>query len=595
MKPKEKYTENPNLEVMEEQAAFPKQNMQEGKGRPLNQAKVFGQDSGMEETLAKPAWVALVAVVIALAADLMIYNYRLGLQWAIFVNLLLLGALTLSFILKKPLPWQSWALSGLTSILAILSAVRNEGLSSAGLSLLSFTGLVILAISYLGGQWMAYRLREHLLERIKLFISAFIALPVTMINLLCTNEGGELSQRHQDRRKLRGLAVGVMIALPFVLLLGALLASADEAFSHVLDNMLSCLQHLDNLKEAFNQAFLVAFLTWLIFGVYAHAFTKSSIKVKAEPDSPLFRPFLGTTEATVVLASLNLLFALFLFVQVRYFFAGQEAVKSLGLSYSSYAVKGFNELIMVACLVLVIHYGFSAVTRRSTPKQKRVYSLLASLLVLQVGVVLISAHLRLALYEQVYGYTQLRLISHLFIPFVGLLLLASVIMELWRGFKYMALVLFLLAVSFGLCLAFVNVDATIARLNLARADTVLSEPKNGEQVREVQLDYSYLIYELSEDALPVLAEKWRSPQTDPEQREVLAKVLACRWSRFRDKMEPQQAWFAYDLSEHLAIKTYAALQDSLPAMQQKAEGREGLFFDTIHIDGETYYCGQYRP
>ncbi len=251
MKPEEKYAKSPDLGVMEEQVAFPEQNMQEGQGKPFNQAKVFGQDSGMEETLAKPAWVALVAVVIALAADLMIYNYRLGLQWAIFVNLLLLGALTLSFILKKPLPWQSWVLSGLTSILAILSAVRNEELSSAGLSLLSFTGLVILAISYLNGQWMAYRLREHLLERIKLFISAFIALPAAMINLLRTNEGGELSQRHQGRRKLRGLAVGVMIALPFVLLLGALLASADEAFSHVLDKMLSCLQHLDNLKEAF--------------------------------------------------------------------------------------------------------------------------------------------------------------------------------------------------------------------------------------------------------------------------------------------------------------------------------------------------------
>ena len=189
----------------------------------------------------------------------------------------------------------------------------------------------------------------------------------------------------------------------------------------------------------------------------------------------------------MVLGSVNLLFALFLFVQARYFCRAKTRW-SLGLTYSSYAVKGFNELIMVACLVFFIHYVLSSITRRVTQRQRRLISALATLMVLQVGVVLTSAHMRLALYEQMYGFTQLRLISHLFIPFIGLVLLASVLMELKRAFKHTAIVLFGTAVAFSLCLAFVNVDATVARLNIQRAVT-------GEK-----LDYAYLIHDLSEDA-----------------------------------------------------------------------------------------------
>lgn len=548
-------------------------------GLPLNQARLFGQRAENRPALALPGLTAMMAFLIALVTDLLTYSYRIGMQWAILVVLLLAGGLILAVLNKKRLPWQSLALSGLAGLLAVLSAVRSEGRTVLGLNLLSLSALVILAITYLNGQWMQYRLREHIIGRVKLIFSGVTAVPAAIINAFKLREDPKAPDA-KGRGLLKAVLIGLLIALPFIVLLGTLLAGADEAFSKLLGNFVRWLR-FDNLGDIFSQGLFIGVLAWIIFGMYAHAFTESSVTEKIEPDRPLFRAFLGNTEAAVVLGSVNLLFALFLFVQARYFFAGQNAVESLGLTYSSYAVKGFNELIMVACLVFFIHYVLSSITRRVTQRQRRLISALATLMVLQVGVVLTSAHMRLALYEQMYGFTQLRLISHLFIPFIGLVLLASVLMELKRAFKHTAIVLFGTAVAFSLCLAFVNVDATVARLNIQRAVT-------GEK-----LDYAYLIHDLSEDATPVMVERWQAAELPSSARADLGAVLACRANLFAGRTGRAQPWWGYDLAEHTARRAYGAYASQWPTLEEDSDGSEDSMPSmTVSIQGETYYCGQ---
>ena len=97
--------------------------------------------------------------------------------------------------------------------------------------------------------------------------------------------------------------------------------------------------------------------------------------------------------------------ALFVGLQVAYLFGGQSTLVAAGMTYSDYARRGFFELVAAACLAGGVVVALeTTVARRSRPY-------LAALLALigLTAVVLVSAALRLRLYQDAYGWTELRL------------------------------------------------------------------------------------------------------------------------------------------------------------------------------------------
>ncbi len=85
-------------------------------------------------------------------------------------------------------------------------------------------------------------------------------------------------------------------------------------------------------------------------------------------DKPILAPFLGFTESTVVLIAVDLLFALFVFIQFRYLFGGQANITPVGYTYSEYARRGFGELVAVAFLSLGLILGLGAYTPPCGPR-----------------------------------------------------------------------------------------------------------------------------------------------------------------------------------------------------------------------------------
>jgi hypothetical protein len=114
---------------------------------------------------------------------------------------------------------------------------------------------------------------------------------------------------------------------------------------------------------------------------------------------------IGTAEALIVLVVVDAVFATFVGLQIAYLFGGQSTLVAAGLTYSDYARRGFFELVAAACLA-----GAVAVVLEATVA-RRSRSYLAALLALLglTAVVLVSAALRLRLYQDAYGWTELRL------------------------------------------------------------------------------------------------------------------------------------------------------------------------------------------
>ena len=123
------------------------------------------------------------------------------------------------------------------------------------------------------------------------------------------------------------------------------------------------------------------------------------------PGSWCRRGRLGAAEALVVLVVIDAVVGLFVGLQVAYLFGGQSTLVAAGMTYSDYARRGFFELVAAACLAGAVVVVLEAtVARRSRPYLVALLGLLAL-----TAVVLVSAALRLRLYQDAYGWTELRL------------------------------------------------------------------------------------------------------------------------------------------------------------------------------------------
>jgi hypothetical protein len=196
-----------------------------------------------------------------------------------------------------------------------------------------------------------------------------------------------------------------------------------------------------------------------------------------------------------------------------------------------------------------------------------------------VSVMLVSAYQRLLLYESAYGFTSFRTYAHTFMVWLGLLLLAVVVLELLGRRRAFALALLGAAVGFAGSLALLNVDSFIVNANLERARLGYS------------LDVSYL-GSLSLDAVPSLVRQYEQAQTDGDEdlATQVAGALACHAVQ-NDDYELLPDWQSWHRSRAQAYSQWQALQanDEFQDIQvfPPEEWPDDLI---IRMGGEEFNC-----
>jgi len=109
----------------------------------------------------------------------------------------------------------------------------------------------------------------------------------------------------------------------------------------------------------------------------------------------------------------------FILFQLTYLFGGKANISLQGFTYAEYARRGFFELITVAAISLLLLLGVEKYVVKKEATHFGEFKILGTALVIQVGLIMASALRRLSLYEQAYGFTVLRLYSHVFIIFLA--------------------------------------------------------------------------------------------------------------------------------------------------------------------------------
>ncbi len=255
---------------------------------------------------------------------------------------------------------------------------------------------------------------------------------------------------------------------------------------------------------------------------------------------------LGSTEAATVLVVVDLLFTVFVGLQLAYLFGGNDTRALAGMTYAEYARRGFFELLLVAVLagMLVVTLDLS-VARRSRVQLAGSFALLGL-----TAVVLVSALVRLRLYQAMYGWTELRFVVLAAIGWLGVALVVAAVLLLARRTRW---TLHALGIMVLVALGGMNVlgpQAFVTGRNLERVIDPSLVPADGR----TGLDTAYLV-QLGDEAVVPVVEAW--DRLGPAEREALAPAL--EWRREQLATDPTlQGWPAWNLTRERARAALAA-------------------------------------
>lgn len=514
----------------------------------------------------------IIVILLGWTFDFLFWKKPVGINFAIFVTfslamgILLLRADGLRFSRHSSLLLLPIA------FLAAMTFIRMEPVTVfLSISLALFL-MGVIALTFLNGEWIRYSLIDYIFGYLRL-VGSMIARPLGFAAEI-RREQPSLSPKRNAH--LWPVLRGVVIALPVIAIFASLLSSADPIFAKRFAQFID-LFNIDNLPEYIFRLVYILIFAYALAGAFLHAAQKSDEKIE---EKTWVSPFLGFTEAAIVLGSLTVLFAVFVIIQFQYFFGGQTNISIEGYTFSEYARKGFGELVAVAFFSLLLLLGLGAITHREKETQRRVFSGFGAGLVGLVIVMLVSAFQRLVLYETAYGFSRLRTYTHVFMIWLGLLLVVVVALEMLRRERAIGLAMVLASLGFVISLNILNVDAFIVKQNIQREIHGMAEETSTQ--RRVDLDAQYFL-DLSDDAVSSLVSAFHSRSMPAPVREKVGASLACiRYTRDLDQRE--LPWQSFHFSRLYAdralaevkgeLDTYKIIDKDLPVIVKTPDGEE---------------------
>ncbi|MGH2445378.1 MAG: DUF4153 domain-containing protein [Candidatus Limnocylindria bacterium] len=466
------------------------------------------------------------AVVLGLAGQLLFFDVGVGINFPIAIGLLLLSGWLLRRRRTRPALLDAWlapAAIGFAAFVAIRgdpTIVVLDGLAAlalAGCALASFAGRTVVSRSF-GGlvQLAAGALGWATVGAVPAIADALSALPGRPA----------VAQRAAPAIPiLRGLALAIPVVLVFV----ALFSSADAVFARLVEDLFGFDLDVGNVGW---RVVLAAMLAWLAAGGLALAASAPTV-AEASRTSSGWR--IGTTEVIVVLLAVDALFSVFVALQGAYLFGGLDTLQAAGMTYAEYARRGFFELVAVATLA----GGLAIAAERLARERSRAVVAAAVGLALLTGVVLISATLRLRLYQEAYGWTEPRLYVLASIVVLGITLIALTGCLVANRVRWIGHVVIVTGLAVGLALNVIGPVRFITEQNVAR----VVEPDLVPEFGSTGFDHVYAVT-LGDDAIPHLLRAL--PHLDDAQAETLRLELGFRLDELQRStaLNSWQAWNA---------------------------------------------------
>ncbi|MDD2361980.1 MAG: DUF4173 domain-containing protein [Oscillospiraceae bacterium] len=307
-------------------------------------------------------------------------------------------------------------------------------------------------------------------------IISFVARPIIYLDVpfkaISTNIG-----KKEKGSKSTMIVLGLVISLPLAAIFISLFIKADEAFGFLANKV------YENLNISFGKIYFD-----LIFGTGTAIFIAAwliTLRARKVPEKTIIKPCKGINEiltATVFIV-IDLIFILFVIIQLGYLFAGMELPN--GMSYADYARSGFFELCGVLCVsVIVIMICLIFVQKNDKQRLPGYISFLLTVFILCNYVIIASSAYRMITYISAYDLSEKRVMVT-WLDAVFAICMIGAIIKIWRpkfnAFSFTALTVIIMSVALNT----VNVKALIADYNV---DKYL-ESRTTSSERKVDIEY----------------------------------------------------------------------------------------------------------
>lgn len=544
------------------------------------------------------AWTVAVGLGLGLLGNLVFYGKQIGLSFPLFIAAVLLTLLALSRAAQTPILRRNlWPILPIM-FFAGMVAVRADGLIVT-LNILAVLSLGALLIHYLP---LKSRLDEAGFEEQFGAVAQVGVAVIPMGIIQSVDAWGWLRERRQQRGALAASILrGLVFALPVLAVFIILLGSADAVFARYVTEAVDSVRRmlgLEYVDDAIAQAILTGALALIATGGLGYALARrldlagtpplSSKPAEGETADddftadlaveekrkPAFK--LSMIESGIVMGGVVLLFGAFVLIQFAYFFGGRATLELTGLSFSEYARRGFFELVAVSLLTLGMGLGLKAFTVRQGKTEETLFRALILLIVGLTGVMLVSAAQRMWLYEEAFGFTQLRVYTHVSMGWLGVLFAVFAAGLFITRKNLFSLGLLLSIIGYLATLNVMNVDYYIAERNVARYW------QNPDQ----ELDVAFLDI-LSVDAAPVIARLYSESAPDS-----IAHQWAGQWlSRELLTLENDSAGvsatvFSYNVSRSNTLAALSAESSALPVYDPSLYW--GSYYDPYSTEVQDY-------
>ena len=307
--------------------------------------------------------------------------------------------------------------------------------------------------------------------------------------------------------KVRHILLGVLIAIPLLIVVFALLTSADMIFSSWTETALDAIFFSSNpylaclltiVIYAVAYGIMAAASRMMASGKQAGQMQERSVNLQTGTQSAGTQGSADVQQekkagnaltAITVTLLLTLVYLLFSGIQLYFLFSGGNVSLPEGFTYAEYARQGFFQLLAVTFLnILILMFC------RKPAGESVVLRVVLTVFSACTYVMIASAAMRMLLYVDAYSLSFLRI---LVLWFLGLntLLVTGIILAIYR--VSFPLFRYFVAVS-AICyivLAYANVDYIIASYNT----------KSQAKLEKIDIDY---LTSLSSDAAPVLIPAW---------------------------------------------------------------------------------------
>lgn len=352
---------------------------------------------------------------------------------------------------------------------------------------------------------------------------------VSLKSLFSTNKG--------DKKVIGKVMLGLVCAIPVLIVVVPLLISSDDAFRGMMSNIFS------GSGNAFVTVLKAAFGVGISMFVISYGFSLKFGRTAQAKESS----FKGIESIYLIsfLSAIAVCYLLYLFSQLAYFFSAFKGfLPNNEITYAEYARKGFFEMCVIAVINLGIVFFSMLLAKKQNGKVCLPLKAITTFISLFTLIIIATAISKMVLYIGEYGMTVRRVTTSAFMLFLSVVFIA-VILRIYINKINVVKTALIAAGIIVLVLGTANVNSVCARYNY--------EAYKEKTLKSIDVE---AMYNLGDEGIPYIVRLACSKNKDVAQEAQRYLAEAYLYDYF-DDMENASKFSVEDLKKNQKHKGFS--------------------------------------